>query len=83
MACHDPEGWNVFSRLRAFDTTPCFEEGIVFSSLLGALLLIGLVRSFSNLLQHPNHLTSRSEWLLRAKFVRFSSLFTNSLSSET
>ena len=34
VTCRDPEGWGPVSRLRQFDLTPCFEEGVVLSSLL-------------------------------------------------
>ncbi|XP_006462121.1 hypothetical protein AGABI2DRAFT_151707 [Agaricus bisporus var. bisporus H97] len=47
MDCRDREGWAIVSRQRAFDVTPCFEEGILLSSLLAALLLISLVRSLT------------------------------------
>ncbi|KAJ7504548.1 P-loop containing nucleoside triphosphate hydrolase protein [Mycena galericulata] len=38
LQCHDPEGFSPFSRLRDFDLTSCFEEGI-FSGVLGILLV--------------------------------------------
>ena len=44
-SCRDPEGWRARSVLRDFDLTPCFEEGIVLSSLLAALLAFSLLRS--------------------------------------
>ncbi|KAF9442601.1 multidrug resistance-associated ABC transporter [Macrolepiota fuliginosa MF-IS2] len=72
MACHDPERWRVVSHLRPFDTTPCFEEGILFSSLLGVLLTIVLVRSFTLAVLEPKHLSARSKWILRTKTVLLS-----------
>ncbi|KAH8832587.1 P-loop containing nucleoside triphosphate hydrolase protein [Flagelloscypha sp. PMI_526] len=32
--CNDSEGWDIVSRLRAFDLTPCAEEGVVLSTIL-------------------------------------------------
>jgi hypothetical protein len=42
MTCRDIEGWRAISRLRSFDTTPCFEEGILLPSLLANFLYIYL-----------------------------------------
>ncbi|KXN89408.1 Metal resistance protein YCF1 [Leucoagaricus sp. SymC.cos] len=69
MACHDPEGWRVVSRLRPFDATPCFEEGILFTTALAVLLIAGLFRSLSLSTLEPCHVSSRSRWILRAKIV--------------
>lgn len=80
MACHDPEGWSAVSRLRSFDTTPCFEEGILLSSLLGGLLVISLVRSLSLAFLESSHVSSRSTWILRAKLVIIQSSVPNILS---
>lgn len=79
MACHDPEGWSAVSRLRSFDTTPCFEEGILLSSLLGGLLVISLVRSLSLAFLESSHVSSRSTWILRAKLVIIQSSVPNIL----
>ncbi|KAG6899872.1 hypothetical protein C0993_005842 [Termitomyces sp. T159_Od127] len=38
--CHDPEGWRIISRVRDFDTSLCFEEGVLLSGLLAALLVV-------------------------------------------
>ncbi|KAJ2933863.1 hypothetical protein H1R20_g3220, partial [Candolleomyces eurysporus] len=43
--CRDSEGWLPVSSKRPFDSTPCFQEGIVLSSLLAALLAFSLLRS--------------------------------------
>jgi hypothetical protein len=69
MDCRDEEGWVVVSRQRAFDVTPCFEEGILFPSLLAALLVIGLVRSLTLAILDARHISSRSRWILRLKLV--------------
>lgn len=69
--CRDPEGWRAFSRIRDFDITFCFEEGVVISVLLGALLLSAVWRS-SVLSSLPSRArSSKSWWLLRAKLVSF------------
>jgi hypothetical protein len=39
MTCRDAEGWRAVSRLRDFDTTPCFEEGVLLPSLLACYFL--------------------------------------------
>ncbi|KAF8271622.1 metal resistance protein YCF1 [Lactarius quietus] len=44
--CHHTEGWGPVSRLRPFDLTPCFEEGILFSVPLGSLIFLSLVRVY-------------------------------------
>ncbi len=42
--CHHSEGWGPVSRLRSFDFTPCFEEGVLFSVPLGSLIVLSLFR---------------------------------------
>ena len=68
--CHDPEGWKVISRLRDFDTTLCFEEGIILSGLLGLLLVSAMLRSLSLTLSDAMVRSSKSLWILRGKLVR-------------
>nr|UYV50462.1 YCF1 [Agaricus brasiliensis] len=76
MDCRDQEGWVVVSRQRAFDVTPCFEEGILFSSLLAALLVISLVRSLTLAILDTRHISSPSRWILRLKLaLLFGALF--------
>jgi ATP-binding cassette subfamily C (CFTR/MRP) protein 1 len=71
VTCHNAEGWNPVSRIRAFDSTPCFEEGIILAALLGSLLVLGLVRVLTTR-SHPQLNRSRnSQWLLWAKLVRY------------
>ncbi|KAJ7760397.1 P-loop containing nucleoside triphosphate hydrolase protein [Mycena metata] len=41
--CRDPEGFTPVSRLRDFDLTPCFEEGILNSGVLTVLLISSLL----------------------------------------
>ncbi|KAJ7248513.1 P-loop containing nucleoside triphosphate hydrolase protein [Mycena rebaudengoi] len=45
--CSDAEGFGPFSRLRDFDLTSCFEEGILISGLLVALLVCSTLGSLS------------------------------------
>lgn len=68
--CRDPEGWNAVSRLRDFDTTPCFEEGIILSSLTALLLVTAVLRSFALSWSQPRERSSKSWWVLRIKLVR-------------
>jgi hypothetical protein len=70
VTCHDAEGWEVVSDDRDFDTTLCFEEGIILSTLLGFLLVSSLLRSFSLVLSDRLVRSSRSLWVLRVKIVR-------------
>jgi ATP-binding cassette subfamily C (CFTR/MRP) protein 1 len=67
--CRDPEGWRAISRIRDFDTTLCFEEGIILSVLLGGLLVAATWRSLQLCLLPSRTLTSKSRWLLRSKIV--------------
>ncbi|KAJ4473750.1 metal resistance protein YCF1 [Lentinula aciculospora] len=68
-SCNDLEGWNAVSQLRSFDTTPCFEEGILFSSLYAIIFLAGVFRTLSACLSPPLNRTSKSLWLLRGKIL--------------
>ncbi|KAJ3711222.1 P-loop containing nucleoside triphosphate hydrolase protein [Lentinula raphanica] len=77
-ACKDLEGWNLVSQLRDFDTTPCFEEGILFSSLYTIIFLASVFRTLSACLSSPLKRTSKSLWLLRGKlFFLVLALFTS------
>ncbi|KAF6761448.1 metal resistance protein YCF1 [Ephemerocybe angulata] len=67
--CQDAEGWIPVSRTRPFDSSPCFEEGIVLSSLLALLLVIGLVRVGSVGLYPPLNRTLKSWGLLWLKIA--------------
>lgn len=67
------EGWGPVSTFREFDLTPCFEEGIVLSTLLVVLLVVSLFRLWgikSKALERIHTLTSRSALVLNAKLVR-------------
>ncbi|KAG5222619.1 Metal resistance protein [Salix suchowensis] len=66
--CHDPEGWRV-SHISGFDTTPCFEEGIVLSGLLTGVLVLCLLRSLELgfLAFDAERKTPKSLWVLKGK----------------
>ncbi|KAF9048225.1 multidrug resistance-associated ABC transporter [Hymenopellis radicata] len=68
-ACRDIEGWAVVSRQRSFDLTPCFEEGIILSTLYTVLLVSSVLRCFTTFLKENQKLCTKSRWLLRAKLV--------------
>jgi hypothetical protein len=69
-ACRDREGWSPVSDLRSFDLTPCFEEGIILSTLLVVLLILGAYRSWSLRSLPVTERSRKSIWILRAKLVR-------------
>lgn len=67
------EGWGPVSTLREFDFTPCFEEGILLSTLYVALFVVSLFRLWevkSEAAGRPPTLTEWSVLALRAKLVR-------------
>lgn len=45
--CADPEGWAPISHKRPFDSTPCFEEGIVLVAVLAVLFTTSVLCSGS------------------------------------
>ena len=67
--CLDPEGWGPVSPIRDFDLTPCFEEGILLSTLAVLLTVSGLnkVHALWSLEDRPR--SNKSRWLLGAKIV--------------
>ncbi|KAH7888221.1 P-loop containing nucleoside triphosphate hydrolase protein, partial [Phlebopus sp. FC_14] len=66
-SCRDAEGWSVASRLRQFDLTICFEEGVILTSILSTFLL-SASSSIWLLTKKPSRDISRkSRWLLWAK----------------
>ncbi|KAG5642914.1 hypothetical protein DXG03_001885 [Asterophora parasitica] len=67
--CHDPEGWRVVSRVREFDTTLCFEEGIILSTILGVLLILATGRSLALWVAPSKERTRKSWWILWAKLT--------------
>ncbi|KAF9556671.1 metal resistance protein YCF1 [Agrocybe pediades] len=77
--CRDDEGWRVVSDLRYFDLAPCFEEGIILSSLLAVTFLFSISRSLSLGLKEPLEKSQKSIWILRAKLVLATGSFICSL----
>ncbi|KAI3619753.1 metal resistance protein ycf1 [Moniliophthora roreri] len=67
--CHDDEGWATVSPFRNFDLTPCFEEGILLSSLYTVLFIIALVRAIFLHRSVPLERTAKSLWILRGKIA--------------
>ncbi|KAF9457511.1 multidrug resistance-associated ABC transporter [Collybia nuda] len=67
--CRDGEGWKAVSRIRDFDTTLCFEEGVIMSLLLGGLLVVAVWRSLHLCVLPARNLTVKSRWLLRSKII--------------
>lgn len=70
FTCRDPESWGPVSRLRQFDLTPCFEEGLILSSLLVVFVVLATFRVYAlrNFEVHPRGRKSR--WVLWSKLVR-------------
>jgi hypothetical protein len=68
-SCRDPEGWRARSQLRDFDLTPCFEEGVLLSSLLTVAALACLLRTFAICTKEPLERSRRSRVVLWAKLV--------------
>ena len=64
------EGWGPVSSLREFDLTPCFEEGIILSTLLVFVLVVSLFRLWGIKSKATDHtLTTRSASVLKGKLV--------------
>ena len=70
--CRDKEGWDAVSRLRDFDITPCFEEGVIISSLLSAVFILTLARTISIYSNQPLKRSHKSTQILAIKLVRLS-----------
>ena len=68
-ACRDIEGWRAISQLRNFDTTPCFEEGVLLPSLLAAIFLAATMGSLFHLYKEPLERSRNSIRILKAKLV--------------
>ena len=59
------------SRLRDFDLTPCFEEGIVLSGLLAIFIVLAAFRCYVFRTRFEDLGRSRkSVWILRTKLVK-------------
>ncbi|KZP22608.1 P-loop containing nucleoside triphosphate hydrolase protein [Athelia psychrophila] len=68
-SCRNPEGWQVVSALRAFDFTPCFEEGIIQSTLLVILLVAAIITIYFLNAAENRDRTPSSIWTLRVKIA--------------
>ena len=69
--CGDPfEGWGPVSHIRQFDLTPCFEEGIILSSLLVVFIAFAAFRCHALRSYDPYPRCRKSVHILRAKLVR-------------
>ncbi|KAG6889968.1 hypothetical protein C0992_003448 [Termitomyces sp. T32_za158] len=79
--CHDPEGWRVISRARDFDTSLCFEEGVLLSVLLAVLLVVATARSLTLILDLSKERTCNSRYLLRTKLALLLASFIVSISN--
>ncbi|KAG6861347.1 hypothetical protein C0995_001326 [Termitomyces sp. Mi166 len=79
--CHDPEGWRIVSRVREFDATLCFEEGVLLSTLLAALLVVATARSLVLAFDLPRERTRKSWYFLNAKLVSLVASFIVSVSN--
>ena len=69
MNCRDIEGWRAISRLRDFDTTLCFEEGILLPLSLATIFLLSTFRSLLLFSEEPLERSQKSTRFLKAKLV--------------
>ena len=60
----------MVSRLRDFDITPCFEEGVIIPSLLSAVLIFTLARTIFIYSNQPLERSHKSYQILAIKLVR-------------
>ncbi|KAJ7077902.1 P-loop containing nucleoside triphosphate hydrolase protein [Mycena belliarum] len=67
--CRDIEGFGPVSRLRAFDLTYCFEEGVLLSGLLAVLLIWSVVSSLSLFLNDAQKRSTKSRVILGLKIT--------------
>lgn len=68
--CANPEGWGPVSPIRTFDLTPCFEEGIVLSTVLVLFLVAAAPRCWVLSSDAVRTRSRKSVWVLRIKLVR-------------
>ncbi|KZT65750.1 multidrug resistance-associated ABC transporter [Daedalea quercina L-15889] len=67
--CSNPEGWGPISTARPFDFTPCFEEGILLSTLLVFFAIAATFRCWALRRWEVLPRSRRSVWVLRAKLI--------------
>ncbi|KII85750.1 hypothetical protein PLICRDRAFT_144304 [Plicaturopsis crispa FD-325 SS-3] len=76
--CNDREGWDAVSRIRAFDLTSCFEEGILLSTLLIVFFAFASFNSWLLSSRHTLPETRKSKWVLRGKLILLAFAFSAS-----
>ena len=67
--CRDSEGWDTVSRLREFDITPCFEEGVIISGLLSVVFILTLLKTVTICFKKPLERSHKSIQILFIKLV--------------
>ncbi|KAG2112527.1 P-loop containing nucleoside triphosphate hydrolase protein [Suillus clintonianus] len=67
--CRNVEGWHIVSKLREFDLTLCFEEGVLLTSLLALLLLSVTCRIWTLKCLPSRDISRKSHWRLWAKLT--------------
>ncbi|KAI0725334.1 metal resistance protein YCF1 [Fomitopsis betulina] len=67
--CSNAEGWGPVSTTRPFDFTPCFEEGILLSTLLVFFVVAAAFRCWALRSKESSPRCRRSVWVLRSKLV--------------
>ncbi|KAG1740326.1 P-loop containing nucleoside triphosphate hydrolase protein [Suillus lakei] len=67
--CRDVEGWHIVSKLREFDFTLCFEEGVILTSLLTLLLLSATCRIWALKYLPSRDISRKSRLRLWAKLT--------------
>lgn len=68
-SCRDVEGWRIVSKLREFDFTLCFEEGVILTSLLVLLLLSATCRIWALRYLPSRDISRKSRWRLWVKLT--------------
>ncbi|KAJ7245130.1 multidrug resistance-associated ABC transporter [Mycena haematopus] len=79
--CRDVEGFEPFSRLRDFDLTPCFEEGVLNSGLLGVLLTWSVLSSLHLCVVESQTRSTKSRVILGAKLASLFFAFASSVAT--
>ncbi|KAJ8516868.1 hypothetical protein ONZ45_g5873 [Pleurotus djamor] len=80
-SCRDAEGWQFVSRIRTFDTTPCFEEGIINSSILVAFLIIAVLRVLELSFTDAKARDFKSRTILYAKLALLAAAVSTSITN--
>ncbi|KAF8636372.1 hypothetical protein AX17_003557 [Amanita inopinata Kibby_2008] len=80
-SCHNLEGWGPVSRIRDFDVTPCFEEGVILSSILAAFLCSAVFNLLILSRKHPRLRSQKSSILLWIKLTLLLAAFAVSVTN--